>query len=35
MQASDIVRAGFMNTIYTLVPLKGVPLEYFMDHLGS
>jgi CubicO group peptidase (beta-lactamase class C family) len=35
MMATDIVRKIFMTLVYPLVPLKGVPLEYFMEHLGT
>ena len=34
-QASDLVRGIFMTIVYPLVPLKGVPLEYFMETLGT
>jgi len=34
MDSSKIVEAIFMGIVYPLVPLKGVPLEYFIEHLG-
>ena len=35
MRAAELVRALFMTVIYPLVPLKGVPLDYFMETLGT
>jgi len=35
MQSNELVRAIFMKLVYPLVPLKGVPLEYFMGTLGT
>jgi len=34
-QRSDLVLWLFMNVVYPLVPLKGVPLPYFMETLGT
>jgi len=35
MQSSKLVESVFMGLIYPLVPLKGVPLAYFMETLGT